>query len=184
MRKCLLIVGLMFFVDSVSAAGVEGAQVNTVLKQQVKDLLQRVKQLESGQSTGSVQPPMDTGQHSSTPRKKTGLQWEVGGYAKLDVVYSSISAGENSLADEFIINGLIPTKNTIGEDDQLKFTARESRLWFKSSLPTAKGQMKTYIEGDFFGAKPVSSETLNNNADFRLRQAFGEFETLMHGNFL
>lgn len=106
---------------------------------------------------------------------------KIGGYAKLDMVFSSASAGANSIADEFIVNGLIPT-NDNNEKNQLKMTARESRIWVKGGTTDKKTSF--YIEGDFFGNKPSSSETLNNNSDFRLRQAYGEFATQHCGQFL
>ncbi len=143
-----------------------------------------MEQLEQQQITTTQDLATQTQTHEAKPEKDDGLQWEVGGYAKLDAVFSSNSAGANSIGDEFLVNGLIPAKDTRNEGDQLKLTARESRFWVKTHLPVSDGRFKTYIEGDFFGNKTNSSETLNNDADFRLRQAYGEFAMEPYGQFL
>ncbi|MBV1873746.1 MAG: hypothetical protein KUG80_03140 [Gammaproteobacteria bacterium] len=117
------------------------------------------------------------------PFANAGAEVQVGGYAKLDIVFSSVSAGSNSIGDEFIVNALLPTQSE-GEEDQLKFTARESRVWLKGGTSSEQLPVRFYLEGDFFGNKPASSETLNNNSDFRLRQAFAEVTTPSHGRFL
>ncbi|MBL4868439.1 MAG: porin [Pseudomonadales bacterium] len=160
-RCYLVFLMLLILVPPVAFAGDRPQSEILVLKE-------RLSQLEQNQ-----------GKLNTGSRDKPSVQ--VGGYAKLDVVYSSASAGASSIADEFIVNALIPSDND-GESDQLKMTARESRLWVKGA--TADNTSKFYIEGDFFGDKPSSSETLNNNADFRLRQAYGEIETNEYGRFL
>src|SRR5438105_9962240 len=38
------------------------------------------------------------------------------------------------------------------EHNQVKFGARESRLFAKTSTPTVWGDLVTYVEGDFYGA--------------------------------
>ncbi len=150
------------------------------LKEQVKLLMQRVTDLEKNQKNTAETKKEVALLHKV--EKKDGLQWEIRGYAKLDTVYSSTSAGANSIGDEFIVNSLIPRKDQDGEDGQLKLTARESRIMISTDYAFSGGHFKTFISGDFFGNKPSSSETLNNNADFRLRQAFGDLQT-EYGNF-
>ncbi|MCG7533907.1 DcaP family trimeric outer membrane transporter [Pseudoalteromonas sp. OOF1S-7] len=96
----------------------------------------------------------------------------VGGYIQLDAVYSSVSAGANQSADHFFIGSSVPLDSTHGESDQLKISARESRIWLKSGGQYEHWQLTAKLEGDFYGAKPTFSETYNNNSDFRIRHAY------------
>ncbi|OUS23999.1 hypothetical protein A9Q99_25975 [Gammaproteobacteria bacterium 45_16_T64] len=160
----------MLMCVSISTAYAEQSR-ESELSKTVEDLKKRLEQLERRDAKPS--------------RNNNGgkVEWEVGGYAKLDMVYSSTSAGANSLGDEFLISALVPTSSD-GEDDQIKLTARESRLWVKANSQADGSTINFLIEGDFFGNKPSSSETLNNNSDFRLRQAFGEVSTKSAGRYL
>ena len=60
-----------------------------VLKHQIKLLLKRVEKLEQQQTTTTQELAAQTQSHEAKPEKNDGLQWEVGGYAKLDAVFSS-----------------------------------------------------------------------------------------------
>ena len=77
----------------------------------------------------------------------------VGGYVKLDAVFSNPSAGTGSTADLFLQPNAIAVGPGAGENErsQVKFGARVSRLYFKTSTPTSWGDALTYIEGVFFG---------------------------------
>jgi len=105
----------------------------------------------------------------------------VGGYVKLDAVFSNPSAGINSTADLFLQPNAIPVKPGAGdnEHDQVKFGARESRLFVKTSTPTAGGDLTTYVEGDFYGAD--ANESVSNSSGPRLRHAFGSLGPLLGG---
>lgn len=182
--KLLIFIIIFTYCHSVWAVENNQNQEMQALKQQVKLLLERVNELEKQQKNTQEELVSKSNEFKSKTEKSDGLTWEVGGYAKLDAVFNSTSAGANTIGDEFIVNALIPNKDSSGEDSQLKITARESRIWVKTGLPFTGGHFKTYIEGDFFGNKPGSSETLNNNADFRLREAYGHITTESYGNFL
>jgi len=171
MRVAILLI--CFFLLFETSVGSEQSQPEIqLLKQDISQLSQRIEQLATNKK------------NASKTSENKAFQWTFGGYVKLDAIYSSTSAGANSLADEFIINALIPKDDTAGENHQLKMTARETRLWMRGLLPVNQGDVNIYMEGDFFGAKPASSETLNNNSDLRLRQAYGEFRSVDYGHFL
>lgn len=105
----------------------------------------------------------------------------IGGYAKLDALWSDRSAGVDSVADQQFSPGLIPVGPSAGahKRDQVTLHARQSRLWLGTRTPTARGELRTYIEGDFFGAEGNESSTNSNG--FRVRHAYGVLGNLLAG---
>jgi hypothetical protein len=105
----------------------------------------------------------------------------VGGYVKLDAVFGNPSAGVNSTADLFLQPNAIPVGPGAGdnEHDQVKFGARESRLFVKTSTSSAWGDLTTYVEGDFYGAD--GNESVSNSNGPRLRHAYGSLGHLLGG---
>ncbi len=97
----------------------------------------------------------------------------LGGYVKIDTLFSSVSAGRNKLGNQILLFSEIPVDDPTNEHEQTTFHAKESRIWFKSFTPTKWGDINTYLEIDFFG----NAATYNYTP--RLRHAFGTF-----GNFL
>lgn len=121
-------------------------------------------------------PPVTLGDVKGTfkiPGTETSLGF--GGFVKMDVNESSVSAGSNASGDQLLTMSQIPVAPTghRGEDSQLTLNARESRFWFKSFTPSQWGDINTYMELDMYG-----SSTGTNYAP-RLRHAYGAF-----GNFL
>ena len=74
--------------------------------------------------------------------------------------------------DRFLTNS-IPVDPTPTPDDgkQTNINANTSRFNFEARTPTGGGQMRAFIEGDFFG--PGNS--------FRLRHAYGQFHGFLFG---
>ncbi|MGR8935893.1 MAG: DcaP family trimeric outer membrane transporter [Gammaproteobacteria bacterium] len=97
----------------------------------------------------------------------------LGGYVKLDTLFSSVTAGRDQLGNQILLFSQIPVDNASKAHEQTTFHAKESRLWFKSYTPTHWGDINTYLEIDFFGDAATYTYTP------RLRHAFGTF-----GNFL
>jgi hypothetical protein len=58
-------------------------------------------------------------------------------------------------------------------------SARQSRLYFRTSTPTSLGEIITHAEGDFYGAG--GSETNTNSAAFRIRHAYIEMGSWLAG---
>lgn len=121
-----------------------------------------------------AKPPVTLGDVKGTfkiPGSDTSVG--IGGYVKMDVNESSASAGSNKIGDQYLFVPQIPVAPTghKGEDSQLAFSARETRLWLKSFTPSKWGDINTYTEIDFFA--DAGSYTP------RLRHAYGSF-----GNFL
>lgn len=92
----------------------------------------------------------------SIPGTKARLK--IGGYVKLDMIYDMDPIDSPYYFDVT----KIPTDGSEGENFQLN--ARETRLHFDARVPTKIGEVRTYIEGDFYGSSGA----------FRLRHAFVE----------
>src|SRR4029078_9847195 len=105
----------------------------------------------------------------------------VGGYGKLGGGFVKPRAGVASTADLFLQPNAIPVGPGAGDNErnQVKFGARESRVFAKTSTPTSWGDLVTYVEGDFYGAD--GNESVSNSNGLRLRHAYGSLGPLLGG---
>jgi DcaP outer membrane protein len=157
------------------------------MKAQIEALQKKVLELEQKQQTAEQKQAaaapdnVVTGGATKGSFKLPGSNTSVtlGGYVKLDAVFSSPSAGVDTKGDLF----LDPTTIAVGpgagnnERNQVKFGARETRLFVKTNTPTTFGDLNTHVEFDFYGAD--GNESVSNSHGFRLRHAYGTL-----GNFL
>ena len=98
------------------------------------------------------------------------------GYTKLDTFFDI----DNDVGDSFAATA-IALDNTAGDhvDGNFRMHARQSRFRFDSRTPTDWGQMRTRIEGDFFGGG--GNERYSNSTSFRLRHAWGRLGPVLVG---
>jgi hypothetical protein len=158
------------------------------LKEQIETLKKKMLELEQKQQT-TEQKQADVTENVVTagatkgsfklPRSNTSVT--LGGYVKLDAVYSNPSAGVDTTADLFLQPNAIAVGPGSGDNErnQIKFGARESRMFVKTSTPTSWGDLVTYIEGDFYGAD--GNESVSNSSGLRLRQAYGTLGHFLGG---
>jgi hypothetical protein len=110
----------------------------------------------------------------------TTFTW--GGYVKLDMIYSTNSPGaESSVVDFILVPGSVPVNNP---NDQRNYhlSARESRVWLKTSTPSPVGNVDTHVELDFLGFDTnLGSEVSSNASSLRLRHAFGTWNMVFNG---
>ena len=80
----------------------------------------------------------------------------LGGYVKLDAIFSDRSAGVGSTADQEYETGAVPVGPDAGANErgQFKLHARQSRVFGKTRTPSAWGDMTTYVELDLFAEVP------------------------------
>src|SRR5882762_1827742 len=159
------------------------------LKAQVEALQKKVGELEMKQETTekkqavAVPDNVVTGGATKGSFKLPGSNTSVtlGGYVKLDAVFSRPSAGVDTKGDLFLDPTAIPVGPTAAnnERNQVKFGARESRLFVKTNTPTAFGDVNTHVEFDFYGAD--GNESVSNSHGFRLRHAYGTLGPLLAG---
>ncbi len=116
---------------------------------------------------GAAIPGPATAQSSATTIKlgNSGATATLGGYVKLDAIYS-IDQDTGDTQD--------PTALVIGSeagDQTFRFHARQTRLFLRTAKSTPIGDLKTNLEGDFFGAG--GNEVFSNSRTFRIRHAYG-----------
>ena len=157
------------------------------LKAQLEALKKKVGELEMKQETAEKKQAMAapdnvvTGGATKGSFKLPGSNTSVtlGGYVKLDAVFSNPHIGAGTNPDLQLNPAAIPVGP--GADDhkrnQVDFGARESRLFAKTSTPTPFGDFNTHVEADFYGAD--ANEIVSNSHGLRLRHAYGTL-----GNFL
>jgi len=101
--------------------------------------------------------------------KGTGITMQFGGFAKVDFMQDLDPIGN---ADQFKVNS-IPVMGDpdaeLGGSTNISF--RQTRLTFDIRGDTSTGQVRGYIEGDFFG----------DGSSFRARHAYGEWNGLLGG---
>ncbi|HUE46206.1 MAG TPA: DcaP family trimeric outer membrane transporter [Aestuariivirgaceae bacterium] len=95
------------------------------------------------------------------------------GYVKGDVIYDF----DKDLGTSFSVGGLWSSAGNDGA--HIRLHAFQSRFGINSRVDTAIGQIRTKIEGDFFGA-PFASDL----GEFRLRHAYGEWDITPTWTFL
>jgi len=98
----------------------------------------------------------------------TDTSVKIGGYVKADFFYDVNS----DTGDSFAVSA-IPADGTDEEEGSFRAHARQTRLNLTTWTPTdAIGEIKTFIEGDFFGAG--GNEVFSNSTLFRIRHAYGQ----------
>jgi hypothetical protein len=102
------------------------------------------------------------------PSSNTSMK--IGGYTKGDLYYDV----NQDLGDTFNTVFLMPD-GTPTKDPSFRAHARQTRVNLTTWTPTDVGQVKTFIEGDFFG--DGGNELLSNSTALRLRHAFGQLST-------
>lgn len=155
------------------------------LKAQIDLLLKRVGDLEKTSPAGMGTAPTGVVTGGATkgsfrlPGSDTSVT--VGGYVKLDAVFSDKSAGVGSSGDQELEAPSIPVGPTAGanERNQIKLHARQSRFFVKTATPTTYGELGTYLEFDLFGA--AGNESVSNSHGLRVRHAYGTLGGLLAG---
>lgn len=106
-----------------------------------------------------------------------------GGFVKTTATFSDYSDGDlasGSAGRDFYIPGTIPVGGA-SESKDFDFSAKESRINFKSSHKLANGaKAKTYIEMDFL-LSPGGNERVSNSYNPRLRHAFIGYNNWLFG---
>jgi hypothetical protein len=82
--------------------------------------------------------------------------------------------------DRFLTNSIPVTEEdeAAGKGKRTSFSANTSRLNFEMRTPTGVGQMRAFLEGDFYGSTGVEEE---KRTAFRLRHAYAQFRGALVG---
>jgi hypothetical protein len=102
------------------------------------------------------------------PGSNTSMK--IGGYTKGDLYYDV----DQDLGDTFN-TVFLSADGAATKEPSFRAHARQTRVNLTTWTPTDVGQVKTFIEGDFFG--DGGNELLSNSTALRLRHAFGQLST-------
>lgn len=174
------------------------------LKAQLKAVTDRLNQLEAEQKKAAAKPvaaaPAATATSAAAAPGKTAVAGEgqpvvggsvpgsfklpgtdtsikFGGYAKLDAIEDS-----NGYGAQFANFAAIPLSGSASDkrDGAFNMHARQSRLNMETHTPTSMGDLKTFMEVDFFGSARGNANTTNGEG-LQLRQAYGQVGGLLAG---
>lgn len=144
--------------------------------------------------TSSTSPQLATGAKPSVPGEGeavvggsmpgsfrlpgTSTSIKFGGYAKLDAIYDA-GAGYGA---QFANFAALPLDNSAPArlDGQYNMHARQSRLNMETRTPTDLGELKTFLEVDFYGSARGNANTTNGEG-VMLRQAYGQVGRFLAG---
>jgi len=164
------------------AASVEELEAAIAALRKQVDALQARPQAVADEKTASAANAVTGGATKGSfklPGSDTSIT--LGGYVKLDAVYSNPSAGVDNAADLMLNPSSIPVGTDAGDHErsQVKFGARETRLFVKTNTPTALGDLDTHVEFDFYGAD--GNESVSNSHGLRLRHAYATLGRFLAG---
>lgn len=127
---------------------------------------------------GEGQPVVGGSQPGSFKLPGTNTSMKFGGYAKLDAMMDVNGA----YGAQFANFAAIPLDNSASGqyDRQFNMHARQSRLNLETHTPTSLGDMKTFLEFDFFGSARGNANTTNGEG-VMLRQAYGQVGHVLAG---
>jgi len=164
------------------ASAIANADTLSDLKEQTETLQGKVAELENARQKPAVTEGTIPGSFK-LPGSATSIK--LGGYVKLDAIYSNITQGVDAVANQQSVDSAIPVGPNGSPSDnkkgQLTFHARQTRLNLATSTPTEYGDLTTFIEGDFFGAD--GNESVTNSNGFRIRHAYGTLGNFLAGQY-
>jgi hypothetical protein len=173
-------------VSLTGASAVAHADTLSDLKEQTDALQRKVTELENSQQKAAPNNAVTGGSMPGSfklPGSDTSIK--LGGYVKLDAIYSNITQGVDAVANQQTVDSAIPVGPNGSPSDnkkgQLTFHARQTRLNLATSTPTSYGDLTTFIEGDFFGAD--GNESVTNSNGFRIRHAYGTLGGFLAGQY-
>lgn len=168
------------------------------LKAQLEAMTKRLNQLETQQKTteakvaatpapavktassvpGEGQPVVGGSMPGSFKLPGTNTSVKFGGYAKLDAI-EDVGGGYGA---QFANFSAIPLDGSVqaNRDAQFNMHARQSRLNMETRTPSDLGDIKTFLEVDFFGSARGNANTTNGEG-LQLRQAYGQVGHVLAG---
>lgn len=172
------------------------------LEQQVQMLLQAMHKQESSIAQAQVQldqvkvaqapAATDDGKPKiqATPiltAGNPGSRFSVGGFVKLDAMYTDTNAGEiadGTAGRMFYLPSAIPVGGLSEPNGDTDFHAQWSRFWLAADSEVAGKKARAYLEMDFFGGGSTAflgNEVATNTHGVTLRQAYVQWDKWLAG---
>ena len=151
------------------------------LRSQIQSLQDKMSQLEKSQVSKRRVAPAAAVESGAKPRSwklpGTNTSMQIGGYAKLDLLYDINASKGDSLG---LLQISAPEGSAAGNrQGNFRLHARQSRFWIRTWTPTDWGELETHIQGDFFGTG--GNQLISNSNSFRLRLAYGRLGPVLAG---
>ena len=151
------------------------------LRSQIQSLQDKMSQLEKSQVSKRRVAPAAAVESGAKPRSwklpGTNTSMQIGGYAKLDLIYDFNSNMGDLLG---LIQISVPEGSAAANrQGNFRLHARQSRFWIRTWTPTDWGELETHIQGDFFGTG--GNQLISNSNSFRLRLAYGRLGPVLAG---
>jgi hypothetical protein len=146
------------------------------IRAEIQALQKRLSQLESRR----VPAPAAAVESGAKPRSwklpGTNTSMQIGGFAKLDLIYDI-----NAFAGDFLAAGALPVSGSAAGNRQGNFRihARETRFWIRTWTPTDWGELATHVEGDFYGTG--GNQLVVNSNSLQIRHAYGRLGPVLAG---
>lgn len=150
------------------AAAETGQLTAEQLQQRIAELQAQVDQLAASQQAQTVENP-----EPSKTNNFGNTNIQIGGYVKLDSIFSDYSDGSAAtagLGEDFLVPSTIPVGGDSG-DIHYNAHAKSTRLFFKSSTEAGAGSVDTHIEIDAMAGNQ-GDERISNSYAQRLRHAY------------
>lgn len=160
---------LRMAIRTIAAAAILGLASQPALAQSAAELQ---TQIDNMQQQLDEMKPADGAKGWVLPGTDTTMS--IGGYVKLDLIYDF----DQNQGDDLFPSLDIATGD-VDEDSSFRAHAKQSRIHLSTSTPTAVGDVKTYIEGDFFAGG--GTESFSNSDGFRIRHAYGQWGNWLAG---
>ena len=201
------VIGALVLGGMVLGSGPETARADDVdaLRQQLAELQHRIGDLDAA----TVRAPADAGYDVSSliVMRGSGLDApDPDGFVESEpgdrglTIYISPAAEETAARHQVALSGFVKGNLIYDFDDNLgdvfnvgnittgadngprfRIHARHTRIRLQSKSQTSVGVVRTYIEGDFFGAG--GNEIVSNSNSFRLRHAWADWDMTDSFNF-
>jgi hypothetical protein len=117
---------------------------------------------------------VNSSEHSPLSFKIGDAQFTPGGFMDFTSVFRTTGTG-NGIGTTF--NG-IPYNNaatSLGNVNELRFSAQNSRIALKVDAPVGNGKILGYVEADFLGAIAANANITSNSNTMRMRVYFGDY---------
>jgi len=180
-RKKLTLVGASAAVSLLAASLPVSAGEIDEMRSQLQDLKDKMSQLDKMRDSKRRIAPAATVESGAKARSwklpGTNTSMQIGGYAKLDLIYD-INANKGD--DLGRIQTTAPEGSAAGNrQGNFRLHARQSRIFIRTWSPTDWGELATHIEGDFEGSG--GNQLISNSNSFRLRHAYGRLGPVLAG---
>jgi len=122
--------------------------------------------------------------HSVTIGTFDNTTVKIGGYVKLDAMFSDFSEGPvgTGIGRDFYVPSITPVNSTATSSENTYFDihARQSRFHLATDSKVGEHELKTYIEMDFM-VTPNGDERISNSYSPRMRHAFLTYDKWLFG---